>query len=96
MIEPDPEEQLMDEFLGTPEMEAWDAFVQQGREAIGQGDETVEMPTAFLALILPELSSPFEFLAVKQAWNRLCDERGRANLKKAVPEPLPESDDEPF
>lgn len=96
MIEPDPEEQLLEEFLGTPEGEAWDNFMQQGREAIERGDATVEMPTAFLALILPELSSPFDFLALKQAWNRLCDERGRADLKKTVPELVPESDDEPF
>ncbi len=96
MIKPDAEEQLLEEFLGTPEGEAWDAFVQQGREAIERGNATVEMPTALFTLILPELLSPFDFLALKQAWNRLCDERGRADLKKTVPEPVPESDDEPF
>lgn len=82
MMQPTPEELLYDAFLGTPEMEAWDAFVEQGREAIDKGAERVEMPTAFLALILPELSSPMMFLAFREAWNRLCDERGRPDLKK--------------
>ncbi len=84
MIEPTADEMMDDLFLGTPEMEVWDNFMQRGREATEKGAETVEMPTAFFALILPELSSPMMFLSFREVWNRLCDEQGRPELKKEV------------
>ncbi len=98
MTEPTAEDLLYDEFLATPEAEAWDAFVEEGRKAIEKGAETVEMPTAFLALILPEFSSPLQFVALREVWNRLCDERGQPDLKKPVPEEgrEDESGDGPF
>lgn len=96
---PDADEEFYDKFLGTPELEAWDAFMDTARAAIDEGAETVTVPTEFIALILPDLGTPLNFAALRAAWNRICDAENRPDLKKPDLSPLADndiSDDEPF
>lgn len=77
-----PDEEVLDLFLGSPEMEAYNAFIDDGRQAIERGDEMIEMPAALLSLLLPELSSnPMHFAALRQVHDRICEERGHPQLK---------------
>jgi hypothetical protein len=70
-------EELYDDFQNTEEMLAWDDFCSAARKALDEGQATAELPTAFLALVLPELrTDPLQFAAMRAVWNRLCDEKG--------------------
>lgn len=95
---PHADDELYDKFLGTPEMEAWDAFMDAARKAVDEGAETATLPIEFLALIMPDLGTPTNFAAIRSAWNRLCDAEQRPELKKPEPAPIDNdvSDDEPF
>lgn len=93
------DDELFDEFLGTPEGEALDAFREAGLKALNGGAATVEMPTALFELLLPELTAPTDsFVEMANVWNRICTERGRPDLLKVVPaeDPASESEDGPF
>lgn len=85
----DPAEtRLIEAFLATEEAEAWQEFGDAASEALEQGKgATVEVPVAFLRLVLPQIrSSPHIFDAMNQAWNRVCDELGMPERKKPAPE----------
>lgn len=97
-MEQDPEDELHLKFLATEEMEQWAAFQDAAEMAIDQGVESIEVRTAFLALILPEIkSSPLEFEALREVWNRLCDTQGLPHLKRGLPPTTEdEAEDGPF
>jgi len=97
-MEPDPEDKLQLQFLSTAEMEAWAEFQDKAQAAIDEGSATVEVSTAFLALMLPEIkSSPLQFDALRAVWNRTCDEQGLPQLKKQQNETTEEdAEDGPF
>ena len=74
-LQPTPYETLMAAFLDTPEMADWDAFVSATRQQLAAGAASVTVPAAFLGRIIDEIStSPMMFMAVKDHWNRHCDE----------------------
>ena len=75
-------------------MDAWAEFQDKAQAAIDAGEPTVEISTSFLALILPEIkSSPLQFDALREVWNRTCDEQGLPQHKKLKPEPTEDEDD---
>ena len=83
------------QFLNTPEMAAWAEFEDAAQAAIDAGDATVEVSTEFLALILPEVkSSPLQFRALREVWNRTCDEAGMPEQKRLEPVINDDNDDE--
>ena len=92
MMKPSADDLLYDAFLGKDELVAWDELIQQSREAIEKGTEVVEVPTAVLAMLLPELQSPLSFAAYREVWNRICDEQGHPELKKEDVPPVTDID----
>lgn len=81
-MQPTPYETLMAAFLDTPEMADWDAFVSAARQQLDAGAASVTVPAAFLGRIIDEIStSPMMFMAVRDHWNRHCDDNGHPELK---------------
>jgi hypothetical protein len=74
-------------YLNTPEMQGWAEFQDLVEKAIEDGTAEVTLPTDFLALILPDVKHiPDKFEALRDVWNRVCDEQGRPEEKR-LPRP---------
>lgn len=75
-------------FLSTPEMQGWEAFVEQARKGIASGKDRIELPTAFLKLVIEDIAStPLSLDALVEVWNRTCDQEGMPEEKKNAPGP---------
>ena len=73
-------------FLDTKEGDEWRDFVEAMHDA-GEDQERADLPLAFLRRVLPEIAtSPTMFDAMKEAWNRVCDEQGEPDRKFKLPE----------
>lgn len=74
-------------FLESEEGDEWQAFVE-AMSRIGDEQDRADLPLGFLRRVLPEIaSSPTMFDAMKEAWNRVCDEQGEPHRKFTLPEP---------
>lgn len=70
-------DELVELFEATDERQAHDEFCTEASKAVDEGKDRAELPTAFLKLVLAEITvDPLRFAALRQAWNRVCDEQG--------------------
>lgn len=84
-----PDDEMEQEFIGTPEGEAWLNTVDQ----IRTGAEMIEMPTAFLLFLHPAFENVDSLPPLRQLREELAKKHGVTEQGREVP---PESDDEPF
>lgn len=84
-----PEDEMEQEFIGTPEGEAWLNAVDQIRE----GKEMIEMPTAFLLFLHPNFENVDSLPSLRQLREDLAKKHGVTEQGREAP---PESDEEPF
>lgn len=84
-----PDDKMEQEFIGTPEGEAWLDVVDQIRE----GKDMIEMPTAFLLFLHPNFENVNSLPALRQLRETLSQKHGVIEQGREAP---PESDDEPF
>lgn len=82
-MESTPYETLMAAFLETPDMADWEDFVAAARRQLETGADTVTVPAVFLRRVIDDIAtSPLMFAAVRQDWNRHCDEHGQPKFKE--------------
>lgn len=84
-----PEDEMEQEFIGTPQGEAWLNAVDQIRE----GKEMIEMPTAFLLFLHPDFENLNSHPALLKLREELAKKHGVTEQGREAP---PESEDEPF
>lgn len=88
---------LIETFLATEEMGDWQGFVEAANAAIAKGEERAELPLAFLKTVIDEISTgPTMFAAVREVWNRACDEQDMPSRKFAADDDTEEGGDGPF
>ena len=102
------EDPVLNAFMATEEFEEWQDFGDDADKIWGDENlEKVEVPTAWLRRVLPEIrSSPLIFSAMVEVWNRECDRlgmperkmKGALERKKGKPplEATDDGNDEPF
>ena len=94
------EDPVLNAFIATEEFEEWQDFGDDaGKIWEDENLEKVEVPTAWLRRVLPEIrSSPLIFSAMVEVWNRECDRLGMPERKMKTPPQVAEEDgnDGPF
>jgi hypothetical protein len=74
-------------FLDTDEMIEFADAQAAATHAVERGEAEVLMPAALMQLIFQQ-TQPLELPHLRQAWNRVCDELGKPEEKKAEPPPI--------
>jgi len=91
----DREDPVLNAFMATEEFEEWQDFGDAaGKIWDDEKLEKVEVPTAWLRRVLPEIrSSPLIFEAMADVWNRECDRLGMPERKMQGSPPQGAEDD---
>lgn len=96
----DREDPVLNAFMATEEFEEWQDFGDAAAKIYeNESLETVEVPTAWLRRVLPEIrTDPMIFRAMIEVWNRECDRLGMPERKMKSPPQRAEEDgnDGPF
>jgi len=97
----DREDPVLNAFMATEEFEEWQDFGDDaGKIWEDENLEKVEVPTAWLRRVLPEIrSDPMIFRAMMEVWDRECDRLGMPERKmmKTPPQAAEEDgNDGPF